>query len=105
MPAPVYVYVWEYLVRRDRLAEFESVYGAEGDWVRLFREAPGYLRTELHRDTAEPLRFITIDYWQSRQAWEAFRAKSAEAFEALDARCERLTQREAEVGRFEAAGG
>jgi heme-degrading monooxygenase HmoA len=96
-----YVYVWEYLVSADHVRAFERTYGPAGDWVELFRRAPGYLKTELHRDRAQPRRFITIDYWESKEAWEAFRGSSAAEFEALDARCEAWTIRETEIGRFE----
>jgi quinol monooxygenase YgiN len=100
-----YVYLWEYVVAADRLAEFERTYGPSGEWVRLFRGAAGYLRTELHRDRANAGRFVTVDYWESAAAWEAFRAERAREFEALDARCEALTESEREIGRFETVAG
>lgn len=99
-----YTYIWEYLVAPSRVDDFQRAYGPEGDWVQLFTEAPGYLRTELHRDRANPWRFVTIDYWESEGAWKAFRIRFAERFEALDARCASLTTRETEIGRFEPAG-
>jgi len=46
-------------------------------------------------------RFITIDHWESKEAWEAFRARFAEEFEALDGKCAAWTTHEAEIGRFE----
>ena len=49
---PGYAYIWEYTVRPERVAEFEQAYGPDGEWVRLFRRAGGYVRTELHRDRA-----------------------------------------------------
>jgi len=92
--------IWEYRVRPERAGDFERAYGPEGDWATLFRRAPGYLRTELHRDRDDPLRFVTIDFWKSSAAWERFRADFAADYEALDAACERLTISEREVGRF-----
>ena len=96
-----YSYIWEYLVAPDKVDDFQRAYGPDGDWVRLFREAPGYLRTELHRDRSNPLRFVTVDYWESETAWKAFRTRFAEQFELLDARCASLTTLETEIGRFE----
>ena len=92
--------MWEYVVAPEQTSAFEQVYGPSGDWVRLFRRAKGYLRTELHRDREQPHRFITIDYWETKAAWEAFRAGYAREFEILDAACAALTTRETEVGRF-----
>jgi len=96
-----YVSIWEFAVAPDRVGDFERTYGPGGEWVELFRRAPGYIRTELHRDREDRTRFVTIDYWQSRSAWEAFRARFSRSFEELDARCEELTTLEREIGRFE----
>jgi quinol monooxygenase YgiN len=99
--AAQYVYLWEFIVSADHASAFERAYGPAGEWVQLFRRAPGYLRSELHRDLSRPLRFITIDYWESKEAWEAFRTRFAAEFEALDAKCRAWTTAEAEIGRFE----
>lgn len=96
-----YVYMWEYVVKVDRAATFERAYGPGGDWVQLFRRADGYLRTELRRDRSRPTRFVTVDYWRSREAWERFRSESTTEFEALDAKCEELTVSEREIGTFD----
>ncbi len=97
-----YAYIWEYEVPVEHGGAFERAYGPEGDWVRLFRGAPGYVRTELHRDRARPGRYVTIDWWESEADWRAFREGRAREFEQLDARCAALTTREAEIGRFDA---
>ena len=98
---PGYLYIWEYLVPPSQASTFERFYGPAGDWVELFRCAPGYLRTELHRDRSNPQRFVTIDYWESYDALQAFRRQFAEEFEALDEKCEEFTSRESEIGKFE----
>lgn len=99
-----YMYMWEFLVAPAHVDAFERAYGPAGDWVALFRRAPGFVRTELHRDLTNPLRFITIDHWESQAVWQAFRARFASEFEALDAHCDAWTTRETEIGRFEPAG-
>ena len=96
--------MWEYIVAPDQVSAFEQVYGPSGDWVRLFRRAQGYLRTELHRNREQPHRYITIDYWEPQAAWEAFRARYAREFEILDAECASFTARETEIGRFRLVG-
>ena len=96
-----YVYLWRFVVRPGSEAEFEAAYGQDGAWVRLFRKADGYLDTKLLRDQAAPGTYVTIDRWASRAAWEAFRAAWAVEWEAIDNRCQALTEREEEIGRFE----
>ncbi|MAU01220.1 MAG: hypothetical protein CL608_29095 [Anaerolineaceae bacterium] len=97
---PGYTYIWEYTVWPEHAADFEQAYGPNGAWVALFKRARGYLRTELHRDRNVPNRYVTIDYWGSLAAWQAFRAAFSAEFEAIDAQCGSFTQEEREVGRF-----
>lgn len=95
------MYLWEYLVAPENVNAFVESYAPEGAWVQLFRRAPGYVRTELHQDRTDARRFITMDYWESEAAWQAFRTQFAAEFEALDTRCEVLTLQEREIGRFD----
>lgn len=101
---PGYAYIWEYLVRPERVREFEDAYGPNGLWVQLFKRGHGYVRTELHRDRRQANRYVTIDYWESVEAWEAFRAGESAAFEALDLACGELTLEELEIGAFHPLG-
>jgi len=43
-----HVIVWEFHVRAGRETEFEAVYGATGDWARLFARSPDFIGTELY---------------------------------------------------------
>jgi quinol monooxygenase YgiN len=52
----------------------------------------------------DPGRYLTLDLWVSRAAYEKFRADHAAEYRAIDAQCEALTEHEAEVGRFERLG-
>jgi heme-degrading monooxygenase HmoA len=83
--------IWMYEVRPEAAPVFERIYGAEGDWVRLFRSARGYLGTELFRSVGMPGRYLTIDAWESLAAYDIFRARFAAAYAELDARCDDLT--------------
>lgn len=101
MAATSYVYVWSFQVASELAAEYERIYGPDGDWVALFRGAPGYLSTQLLKDRETVGRYLTIDTWASAAAFDAFRAARAAEFEALDRRCEALTLSETLIGRFE----
>src|SRR5262245_35723131 len=100
MPA-AFAYVWEFRVRADRLADFTRTYGPSGEWVALFRRSPAYLRTELLRDERDPQRFLTVDHWRSRADWSAFREAHKADFDALDRRCEEMTEAERLIGCYE----
>ena len=97
----MYVAIWEFLVQPNRCEEFEAVYGSSGQWARLFAQAAGFLGTELLCDTSRPTRYVTLDRWQSRQAYEKFRSQFDAEYRQLDAQCEDLTAEETLIGRFE----
>ncbi|HEV2113714.1 MAG TPA: antibiotic biosynthesis monooxygenase family protein [Terriglobales bacterium] len=96
-----FVYIWSFQVKRGSEAAFERAYGPAGDWVQLFRKAPGYLKTELLSDTEQPGRYVTIDHWESERAQHSFRERFAAEFEAIDKSCEALTESETLIGHFE----
>lgn len=90
----MYRIVWEFEPEPARVEEFEREYGAEGAWARFFRRGAGYLGTELFRSATDPARYLTVDCWASRAAYQAFRAAFAHEYAALDARCAAMTRHE-----------
>ena len=99
----MYCYVFEYRIRPGREGKFESLYGGDGAWVKLFARDPEYLGTELWRDVADSRRFVTIDRWTSRAACLSFRERSRDEFDAIDAAGGELTESERDLGAFELA--
>lgn len=96
--------MWEYLVKKETKSDFEQIYGPNGAWVQLFNKSEGYLGTHLHQDISNELRYLTTDYWVSKQARDAFREQFAQEFAELDRRCELLTEKELFLGDFESFG-
>jgi heme-degrading monooxygenase HmoA len=101
MEGKVFVYVWEFIVKSARQREFEKAYGPQGEWVKLFSQGKGYLGTELHQDQTNPMRYITIDYWRSREDRDSFRSTFAREFQRLDALCESFIVQEKFMGDFD----
>jgi heme-degrading monooxygenase HmoA len=101
----VYATLWEFTVDAARQAEFEARYGPDGDWALLFRQAPGYRGTELLRDRSDARRYVTIDRWESLEAFQAFHARFGAEYARLDRECEGLTAREAKIGEFAPVAG
>ncbi len=97
----MYINLWEYFVRDGHEAEFEQIYGSNGDWAQLFMQSDGYLGTELLRDHDVRWRYITIDRWISAEVYDTFQEKYRKAYEKLDARCESLTESEKLIGKGE----
>ena len=77
--------VFSYEVVRDA-AEFERVYGTDGEWAGFFGLGRGYIGTELLRDVEAPGRYLVIDRWESADAYNAFvAAHRAEYMQRVDA--------------------
>jgi heme-degrading monooxygenase HmoA len=95
-----YCYLWEFHAHPERQAEFERRYGPDGEWVALFRQAPGHIETLLLRDRSQSLRYVTIDRWESLDAYRTFRSQFSRQYEELDRLCEGLTTHEAPLGEF-----
>jgi heme-degrading monooxygenase HmoA len=56
---------------RDQ-TEFERAYGPDGEWAEFFRQGDGFVGTELLRDVENPGRYLVVDRWASRDAYQAF---------------------------------
>ena len=97
----MYIILWEYRVNAEHSVEFEKIYGVTGTWADLFQKQKGYLGTELLRDQENSERYLTIDRWDSLGDYESFLSQWNKEYEALDARCEELTQQESMTGRWE----
>ncbi len=97
----MFIAVWEFQVHEASRAPFESLYGADGAWVALFRADPAYRGSELLADREHPGRYLTIDRWESAEAYHTFRHRHADAYATLDAQGDALTTGESRVGEFD----
>src|SRR5262249_13736250 len=95
--------VWEFYVRLEKRRALEKAYGPNGDWAKLFRQAEGYIRTELIRDPEICGRYVTLDFWTSRVSYLRFKRQNLAAYKVLDKRCKLLTQSETLLGHLEKA--
>jgi heme-degrading monooxygenase HmoA len=95
-----YLAVWQFRPRPGAEQRFEEAYGPLGPWARLFARAEGFVRTELNRDLKDSRRYLTLDFWTSKEAYESFRARYAAEYAAIDQECEALTDEEKPLGEF-----
>jgi heme-degrading monooxygenase HmoA len=99
----LFVRIWQFRIPSEKADEFRDVYGPDGEWAKLFRRAAGFLGTELLHSATHPNIFLTIDRWDSAEAWAAFLRAWGEDYAALDRRCKSLTVSEGEIGSFRSA--
>lgn len=76
--------VWAYKSSAEHRAAFLEAYGADGQWARLFRSHPGYIKTVLYEDVAAPNHFMSADIWRSKADFDTFQQMHGGDYEALD---------------------
>ncbi len=97
----MFVALWEFEVKPGGEERFEKAYGPGGEWARLFRSDANYRETRLLRDPWRPAVYLTLDFWNSREAYERFMAACKDEYAALDATGEELTSKERRMGWYE----
>jgi heme-degrading monooxygenase HmoA len=97
----MFLALWEFEVKSACEQRFQSVYGADGEWARLFRTDPNFIETRLLRDPVQPNKFVTLDFWESRSAYESFKELNHSAYLRLDRDCQSLTSIERCLGYFD----
>ena len=91
----MHVVVWRFTT--DDPVNFERHYGPEGIWARFFRRSGEYVRTDLLRSADA---YLTLDWWTSLEAYNAFREQYADEYAKVDAACEAVTTFEEKLGEF-----
>ena len=82
-------------------AEFRRAYGPDGEWVTFFRGGRGYVGTELLQDVEHPGRYLVIDRWESRDAYNGFVERHREEYMRRVDETVFLYDHELRIGTFE----
>jgi heme-degrading monooxygenase HmoA len=97
----MFICVWEFMVTEGAERDFERIYGMDGAWMELFRQSPDYISTELFHDTADTRRYLTIDRWKSKSAFDDLKRRWRDQYLTLDGRCNCLIDSERLIGEIE----
>jgi heme-degrading monooxygenase HmoA len=92
--------VWEFVVKEEARGQFELAYGPGGAWSKLFAQCPGFRGTTLLRDTKNPRRYLTIEFWDTVAQREQMLAERKAEYSSLDAAFADWTESKTEVGIF-----
>jgi heme-degrading monooxygenase HmoA len=96
----LFLALWEFEVKPGSEEKFEEVYGAGGAWAKLFLQDSQYRGTRLVKDVARERVYLTLDFWETREAYEKFKRENAAEYERIDKECEGMTVGEKKVGEF-----
>jgi heme-degrading monooxygenase HmoA len=92
---------YRYTVHSAQARAFEHAYGQNGPWVALFKRHKGFIRTRLFRQKADEHVYLTIDVWESKEAYDRFRSENAEEYLRLDRQLAMLKLEELLLGYYE----
>ena len=97
----MYVIVWEFVVRSEKVDAFVAAYKSDGAWAKLFAQADGYIGTELlsARDR-DHMKYVTIDRWKTAEDFTRFQERFGAEYRRLDTQLEGLTISERKLGTF-----
>jgi len=94
--------VWQIDVRPETAAEFERLYGADGDWTKLSRRSRSFLGSSFLRDIGTETRYLLVEYWGEMVVYEKHLADFSDELQALEQARQRLVDRMETVGVFTA---
>jgi hypothetical protein len=97
----MFLALWEFEVKSGCADRFQSAYGPQGEWVRLFRTDPSFIESRLLQDPYTSNKFVTLDFWRTRAAYECFKELNHAAYLELDKSFEKLTVLENYIGMFD----
>lgn len=92
---------YRYRVHPAQVQAFEHAYGQTGPWAELFKRHPGYIRTRLFKQKTDSHVYLTIDVWESKEAYDTFRFQNADEYRRLDTQLAMLKLEEHLLGYYE----
>ncbi len=94
--------MWQFDVKNGREAEFEQLYGIEGEWTAMNRRTRSYLGTSFLRDQNRTARYMVIEYWSEMLVYEQHRGSQVAAIASVEARRTALVETMEPLGIFTA---
>ena len=94
--------VWQFDIQPEMAADFERLYGADGDWTKLSRRSRSFLGSSFLRNIGAENRYLLVEYWGEMVVYEKHLADFSDELQALEKERERLVERMETVGVFTA---
>jgi hypothetical protein len=94
--------MWQFDVKKGREAEFEQLYGADGEWTAMNRHTRSYLGSSFLRDQNLSSRYIVIEYWSEMLVYEQHKSYRSDAMASFEARQITVTESVEPMGIFTA---
>jgi quinol monooxygenase YgiN len=94
--------VWQFDIHPGKAADFERLYGADGDWTKLSRRSRSFLGSSFLKDIAHDERYLLVEYWSEMLVYERHMAAFKRALKDLEQQRERYVRSVEPLGVFTA---
>jgi quinol monooxygenase YgiN len=94
--------VWQFQVKPGKQQEFETFYGADGQWSTLARRSRSFLGSSFLRDQASDTSYLLVEYWSEMVVYERHRQSLVTDIRLLEQRREDYCEAIVPVGVFTA---
>jgi hypothetical protein len=94
--------VWQFDVKSGCEAEFEQLYGADGEWTAMNRLTRSYLGSSFLHDQSRSSRYMVIEYWSEMLVSEHHKTYRPGALAAFEAQRATLVESVEPLGVFTA---
>lgn len=94
--------VWQFEVKAGKQQEFETIYGADGEWSALARRSRSFLGSSFLRDQARTTSYLLIEYWSEMLVYERHQRSFDADIQALERRRQELCESVVPLGIFSA---
>ena len=92
--------IQEFIVKEDARGQFELAFGPGGVWSKLVAECPGFRGTSLLRDTKNPRRYLTIEFWDTETQREQMLTERRTEYAKLEEIFSEWTEAKMELGTY-----
>lgn len=93
--------LWQFRPPSGGEDAFARAYASDGPWAGLFSRAAGFIGTRVMRSAERSGWWLTIDSWDSADAFDDFLKAHGEAYAALDRKLEGLAGDEKFIGAYD----
>lgn len=97
----MYIVLTEFVAKEGKVAEFEDYFGSAGKRAEVLQNGEGFMSTELLRDKGAKLRYVTMDRWVSKDAYDDFGIEFESENSDLVRAGEELSSKQALIGALE----
>ena len=96
----MYSVVWKYIVKEENQMIFETEYGKQGTWAKLFSDSESYLGSILSIKEDSKSTYLLIDNWADKKSYDSFKIINSVIYNRLSSEFETLYENEEKIGEF-----